>query len=87
MNRRELMGMSTAAILAGLPTVSAASPQKKATPKISFDRAPRLSLAERDRRWAIAREIMKRAEVDGLIVYGDRESSAGPLFTGQLLHQ
>lgn len=37
---------------------------------------PTLSLAERDRRWNIARRLMQQAEVDALIVYGDRESSA-----------
>ena len=38
--------------------------------------APRLSLAERDRRWQIARAVMKQAAVEALLVYGDRESSA-----------
>ncbi len=37
---------------------------------------PTLTVAERDRRWQIAREIMRRAEVDALLVYGDREAAA-----------
>jgi len=34
---------------------------------------PRYSLAERDRRWAIARSVMADEEVDALIVYGEHE--------------
>jgi Xaa-Pro aminopeptidase len=34
---------------------------------------PRYSLAERDRRWAIARSVMADQEVDALIVYGEHE--------------
>lgn len=35
-----------------------------------------LSFAERDRRWQLAREIMKNNNLDTLIIYGDRESAA-----------
>ena len=38
---------------------------------------PTFSLAERDRRWELARQLMDRAGVDALIVYGDREGT-GP---------
>jgi hypothetical protein len=31
---------------------------------------PRYSLAERDRRWALARELMAAEEVEALIAYG-----------------
>lgn len=34
---------------------------------------PEYSLAERDRRWAIARSVMAAEEVDALIVYGEHE--------------
>jgi Xaa-Pro aminopeptidase len=34
---------------------------------------PAYSLAERDRRWAIARQIMEAEEVDALIAYGEHE--------------
>lgn len=34
-----------------------------------------LSLAERDRRWEIARIIMRKNQLDTLIIYGDRESA------------
>ncbi|WP_342627527.1 M24 family metallopeptidase [Nguyenibacter vanlangensis] len=37
---------------------------------------PQFSRAERDRRWKLARELMKQANLDALLVYGDRESSA-----------
>jgi len=36
-------------------------------------RVPQYSLAERDRRWAIARSVMAAEEVDALIVYGEHE--------------
>lgn len=36
---------------------------------------PVLSFQERDRRWSIAREIMRQTETEALIVYGDRESA------------
>lgn len=35
-----------------------------------------LSWAERDRRWEIARTIMRNHDMDTLIIYGDRESAA-----------
>ena len=35
-----------------------------------------LSLQERDRRWELARDIMRQCSSDVLIVYGDRESAA-----------
>ena len=35
-----------------------------------------LSFAERDRRWQLARKIMKDNDLDTLIIYGDRESAA-----------
>jgi hypothetical protein len=38
---------------------------------------PGYSLAERDRRWALAREIMAAEEVEALIAYGD-PGGAGP---------
>ena len=34
------------------------------------------SLQERDRRWDLARDIMRQRNLDVLIVYGDRESAA-----------
>jgi len=42
-----------------------------------MDSPPQYSLAERDRRWAIAREIMNDEGIDALIVYGEHEL-AGP---------
>ncbi len=36
---------------------------------------PTFSLAERDRRWALANQLMEEQEVDALIVYGDREGA------------
>lgn len=42
-----------------------------------MDFPPQYSLAERDRRWAIARAIMDDEDVDALIVYGEHEL-AGP---------
>lgn len=41
---------------------------------------PMLSLMERDRRWALARELMRRIGVDALVVYGDREAGAPAAF-------
>jgi Xaa-Pro aminopeptidase len=38
---------------------------------------PRYSLAERDRRWRMAREVMGEVGVDALVVFGDREG-VGP---------
>lgn len=38
--------------------------------------APCLSFTERDRRWGIARQVMRQSGLDALLVYGDRESSA-----------
>lgn len=35
-----------------------------------------LSLAERDRRWQLARDIMQTEDLAALIVYGDREAAA-----------
>lgn len=35
-----------------------------------------LSLAERDRRWNLARELMRAEDLRALIVYGDREAAA-----------
>ncbi|MGR6439613.1 hypothetical protein ACU42Y_16445 [Proteus mirabilis] len=34
------------------------------------------SLQERDRRWQLARDIMRDNQLDTLIIYGDRESAA-----------
>jgi Xaa-Pro aminopeptidase len=42
--------------------------------------APRYSLAERDRRWALARELMADHEVEALIAWGDHQSAAGAAF-------
>ncbi|MEE9926027.1 M24 family peptidase [Brucella intermedia] len=84
MNRRDLLGMSAAAALSGLQTANAtshSSPSSENSSSSHFQDAPRLSLSERDRRWIIARKIMKLAGVDGLIVYGDRESSAPAPFS------
>ncbi|WP_266065010.1 hypothetical protein [Brucella intermedia] len=84
MNRRDLLGMSAAAALSGLQTANAtshSSPSPQNSLSSHFHDAPRLSLSERDRRWIIARKIMKLAGVDGLIVYGDRESSAPAPFS------
>ena len=36
---------------------------------------PTYSIAERDRRWQIANQLMEEQEVDALIVYGDREAA------------
>jgi Xaa-Pro aminopeptidase len=41
-----------------------------------MDIQPGYSLAERDRRWAIARSIMDAEEADALIVYGEPEPAA-----------
>jgi Xaa-Pro aminopeptidase len=38
--------------------------------------APQYSLAERDRRWAIARTLMDQEQVDALLIFGDREGAA-----------
>jgi hypothetical protein len=38
---------------------------------------PGYSLAERDRRWRMAREVMGEVGVDALVVFGDREG-VGP---------
>lgn len=45
-----------------------------------MESVPALSLAERDRRWGLARELMRRTGVDALIVYGDREAGAPAAF-------
>jgi hypothetical protein len=34
---------------------------------------PTYSLAERDRRWALARELMAAEEVEALVCYGEHE--------------
>lgn len=84
MIRRELLGLSAAAMLTSLPRANAdrATPvMDAASSNLHLDKAPRLSLAERDRRWKTARDIMKMAGVEGLIVYGDRESSAPAPFS------
>jgi Xaa-Pro aminopeptidase len=39
---------------------------------------PSLSLAERDRRWALVRRLLDEEELDALVVYGDRCDGAGP---------
>src|SRR5690349_14721680 len=44
---------------------------------INATQPPSYSLAERDRRWQLARELMDAEKVDGLLVYGDREGT-GP---------
>ena len=36
---------------------------------------PTFSLAERDRRWQLANDLMEQEGVDALIVYGDREGA------------
>ncbi|MGE8687465.1 MAG: M24 family metallopeptidase [Achromobacter sp.] len=41
---------------------------------------PPLSLAERDRRWQLARRLMREERLDALIVYGDREAAAPAAF-------
>ena len=41
------------------------------------EQPPRYSPAERDRRWALARQVMDAEQVDALLVYGDREGT-GP---------
>lgn len=38
---------------------------------------PTYSLAERDRRWALARQLMDAEQVDALLIYGEREGT-GP---------
>lgn len=40
-----------------------------------------LSLAERDRRWNLARSLMQAERLDALIVYGDREAAAPANFS------
>lgn len=47
---------------------------------VLMESVPALSLAERDRRWGLARELMRRTGVDALIVYGDREAGAPAAF-------
>ena len=34
------------------------------------------TLSERDRRWALARQIMRENNLETLMIYGDRESAA-----------
>lgn len=41
------------------------------------DPVPTFSHVERDRRWAVAQELMKEENLDALLVYGDREGT-GP---------
>jgi Xaa-Pro aminopeptidase len=43
------------------------------TSPITSEQVPALSLAERDRRWALARELMAAEDVDALVAYGERE--------------
>jgi len=43
-------------------------------------RIPTYSLAERDRRWNIANQLMEEEHVDVLIVYGDREGAFPAVF-------
>ena len=43
------------------------------TSPFASERVPALSLAERDRRWALARDLMAAEEVDALVAYGERE--------------
>lgn len=38
-------------------------------------RVPRLSSVERDRRWAIAHQIMEEQQLEGLVVFGSREGA------------
>lgn len=44
------------------------------------DAFPVLSLAERDRRWQAACELMDEQGVDALLVFGDRDGSGSPLW-------
>lgn len=48
------------------------------TSPIASEQVPALSLAERDRRWALARELMAAEDVDALVAYGERESAEAP---------
>lgn len=41
---------------------------------------PPLSLSERDRRWQLARQLMREENLDALVVYGDREAAAPAAF-------
>ncbi|WP_258960807.1 M24 family metallopeptidase [Paenibacillus aquistagni] len=41
---------------------------------------PAYSLAERDRRWNLANQLMEEEQVDALIVYGDREGAFPAVF-------
>lgn len=42
--------------------------------------APVLSLDERDRRWTATRELMEDQDLDGLIVFGDRDGAGSALW-------
>jgi hypothetical protein len=56
----------------------------EAAPNISGERnamyVPRYSLAERDRRWALARELMAAEDVEALIACGEPECAGGVAF-------
>ena len=44
------------------------------------DTFPVLSLAERDRRWDAARQLMDEHDVDALVVYSDRDGAGSALW-------
>src|SRR4051794_23610552 len=46
-----------------------------------MDDFPSLSLAERDRRYALTRELLERENLDALLVYGEREGLTSPRFS------
>lgn len=46
-----------------------------------ISRVPQYSFAERDRRWAIARQIMEEQDLEGLVVFGSREGAFPAPFT------
>jgi Xaa-Pro aminopeptidase len=47
------------------------------TPQMNDTAVPTLSVAERDRRWELARQLMAREDLDALVVFGEHED-AGP---------
>jgi Xaa-Pro aminopeptidase len=52
-----------------------------AASQIGTDDYPQLTLAERDRRYALTRNLLEREGLDALLVYGEREGVTSPRFS------
>ena len=50
------------------------------THPLQMNSYPELSLAERDRRWTAARNLMDERELDALLIVGDRDGSGPPQY-------